>query len=1219
MKRLSFAFLAIAVFAMSSMAFAGWSLPTNLGAPLNSEDHETGVFVSNDGTFMLLAGDLPGCLGVTDIYISYNSGSGWGPPIHLGPEVNTSAKENEPYLNADETVLYFVSERSGGMGGADVWAISWDNGPVGQAVNLGPAVNSCYGEYTVAISPDGSELWFSSTRPEGLGGADMYVSHLQAGFWQPAENIGTPLNSPADDGGMAFTADGSTLVLVRHDAGGFGSYDLMIAEKLDGVWQAPVNMGCGVNSELVDWSPHITADGSQVYYTPYGLGGGLGESDIWVTNHIPGEPTCGKILVVHPSSLSFGGFVGSTATQSGVLALTSKGGMPIDFAISDDAAWLTVVPVSGTTPTQLDVTVDPSGLAAGEHAGIILITSPDPEVMPIEVSVVLSLQEPSVCTGWQQGYPLGYPINSPGNETKPFWTDNDQTLYFASADRPEGLGNYDIYVSRWDGNGWSTPENLGPAINSAYHDDNPQVSADGNRMVFISRRDGYSHVWMSEKVNGVWQQAVKLGPEVNTSNNEWTVGINPAGDEIIYSSARSGGYGAADMYLSHWVNGAWTQGVLLPQPFNSNRDDGAVCYSKDNSLIYFVSWRDGGYGGHDLYVSENLGNGQFGIPQNLGCGVNTPDHETYPAIGADNRRLIYAGLGLPGAGGSDLYMSYFDTTTVGADEIYVFPPVIQFSAIENGANPAPKSLTISAAQGSTHDFSISISQPWLTVDPLTGNTPALVTLSADITGLAEGYYRDTLWVNSTSATNVPKAIPVVLVVSDDGTTPTESEDTVRVAQVMSGPGQNVEVVVELYSRVNVQGYTLPLHFDTDALYLNSVTFDGTASAELDPPLANINNETGTVLFGGICMGAPYIAAGESILAKLNFTISENAADGSYPILTEFIPPAGSYTFVMNGYDTQPVFKPGSVTVSSAYKGDADGNGIISISDAVGLINIIFGGQQLPMDAYRLDANCSNNVNITDCVYLVNYIFAGGSAPCNLFSISKRVIRDEAVDFTMRVASTSDGTVNVVVESDANQGLAATQLSVKFDSAILELVSFEPAQDLTGMEFFHSESASELKLGLIDMDGRATLPAGKVAQYVVEFHAREDFDAARAIQLDGVVASSLSGFDLATSYKVQSVGRGLPKEFNLGTNYPNPFNPTTVIEFGIPKSERVTLEVFNVLGQRVKTLATKEYQAGFYRVTWDGTDNTGTPVASGVYFYRLQAGQFTESKTMMLLK
>ena len=92
------------------------------------------------------------------------------------------------------------------------------------------------------------------------------------------------------------------------------------------------------------------------------------------------------------------------------------------------------------------------------------------------------------------------------------------------------------------------------------------------------------------------------------------------------------------------------------------------------------------------------------------------------------------------------------------------------------------------------------------------------------------------------------------------------------------------------------------------------------------------------------------------------------------------------------------------------------------------------------------------------------------------------------------------------------------------------------------------------------------------------------------------------------------GGGIPAAFVLSQNYPNPFNPATTIRYGLPHASHVTLVVFNTLGQQVASLVSEEQQAGFHEVRFE---NPG--IASGVYFYRIQAGDFVATRKLLMLK
>ncbi|UCF20293.1 MAG: T9SS type A sorting domain-containing protein [Gemmatimonadota bacterium] len=89
---------------------------------------------------------------------------------------------------------------------------------------------------------------------------------------------------------------------------------------------------------------------------------------------------------------------------------------------------------------------------------------------------------------------------------------------------------------------------------------------------------------------------------------------------------------------------------------------------------------------------------------------------------------------------------------------------------------------------------------------------------------------------------------------------------------------------------------------------------------------------------------------------------------------------------------------------------------------------------------------------------------------------------------------------------------------------------------------------------------------------------------------------------------------IPRNISLFSDYPNPFNPSTTIEFNLPKTSKVTLKIFNILGEEVTTLVSEKLSTGSYIYEWDASN-----LASGVYLYRLEAEGFVETKKMMLMK
>jgi hypothetical protein len=107
------------------------------------------------------------------------------------------------------------------------------------------------------------------------------------------------------------------------------------------------------------------------------------------------------------------------------------------------------------------------------------------------------------------------------------------------------------------------------------------------------------------------------------------------------------------------------------------------------------------------------------------------------------------------------------------------------------------------------------------------------------------------------------------------------------------------------------------------------------------------------------------------------------------------------------------------------------------------------------------------------------------------------------------------------------------------------------------------------------------------------------------------------FDISTDVNAEE--EILPQSFALHQNYPNPFNPTTTIAFSLVQAGEVSLEVFNTLGQKVKTLFAGRLPKGRHTVEWDATNHRGEKVASGVYFYRLASAEKSHTRKMVLLK
>jgi outer membrane protein OmpA-like peptidoglycan-associated protein len=197
-----------------------WSKATNLGAPVNTDDHNATVGLAPDGQRMLVyAGTNGGDLLETGL-----RGSTWDKPHRLNSRINTNAHETSASYSPDGRYLYFVSDREGGAGGSDIYKVDLEgkNTPV----NLGSAINTAYGEEGAFMSPDGKTLYFSSEGHNSMGGYDIFKSVFENGKWSTPENLGWPINTPDDDVFFVASASGRHGYYSSERPGGLGAKDI---------------------------------------------------------------------------------------------------------------------------------------------------------------------------------------------------------------------------------------------------------------------------------------------------------------------------------------------------------------------------------------------------------------------------------------------------------------------------------------------------------------------------------------------------------------------------------------------------------------------------------------------------------------------------------------------------------------------------------------------------------------------------------------------------------------------------------------------------------------------------------------------------------------------------------------------------------------------------------------------------------------------------------
>ncbi|MBN2348532.1 MAG: PD40 domain-containing protein [Bacteroidales bacterium] len=199
-------------FFISRHTKSGWDTLKSAGFPLNTPDNEGAQSISADGRIMVFtACNRDDGVGRCDLYYSVREGSRWSLPRNMGFPVNTKFKETQPSLSADGRTLYFSSDRPGGNGQLDLWVSKQnENGIWSTPENLGDKINSSGNEMSPFIHQDNQTLYFSSDELPGMGGYDIFLSRKDStGSWGKPENIGYPINTYKDEFGLIVNSAGT--------------------------------------------------------------------------------------------------------------------------------------------------------------------------------------------------------------------------------------------------------------------------------------------------------------------------------------------------------------------------------------------------------------------------------------------------------------------------------------------------------------------------------------------------------------------------------------------------------------------------------------------------------------------------------------------------------------------------------------------------------------------------------------------------------------------------------------------------------------------------------------------------------------------------------------------------------------------------------------------------------------------------------------------------
>lgn len=243
-----------------------------LEGDINTDFSEFAPLIAPDGQTLIFSSDrssdayaIKSRTNYDDVYVSRRQGSGWTDAQKIGASINVSGNEVATSLSADGNTLFLYYE----SGGGDIYMSTKENGEWTKPVALNSFINHPkYRETAASISPDGQYLYFSSNRPGGKGGFDLYVSKKGAdGQWGRPSNLGSAVNTRFDEISPFIHSDGTTLYFASNGHDTLGDHDLFRTTQENGRWTTPENLGYPVNTSAYEGFLVLSSDGKRGFFT----------------------------------------------------------------------------------------------------------------------------------------------------------------------------------------------------------------------------------------------------------------------------------------------------------------------------------------------------------------------------------------------------------------------------------------------------------------------------------------------------------------------------------------------------------------------------------------------------------------------------------------------------------------------------------------------------------------------------------------------------------------------------------------------------------------------------------------------------------------------------------------------------------------------------------------------------------------------------------------
>jgi len=358
-----------------------------------------------------------------------------------------------------------------------------------------------------------------------------------------------------------------------------------------------------------------------------------------------------------------------------------------------------------------------------------------------------------------------------------------------------------------------------------------------------------------------------------------------------------------------------------------------------------------------------------------------------------------------------------------------------------------------------------------------------------------------------------------------------------------------------------------------------------------------DQEPDDVLTFGLMDPAPNGASIVDSTGLFSWTPTSSQADSTYMVTV----------YVTDGIDTVESVSNITVQQTPLMYGDVSQNGTVDQFDAALVLQHTVGNRTLTGDSLTVaDVSGNGEVSPLDASYILQYS-VGLIDEFPVEGMAKAAVATGSISWNTQRAAKSDAMLVSMDLGKETRNVTAVKMDLYYDASQVTVSDFASVLPEDWMVYKNTDEDGVVKVA---MAGTTPIEAGKLASFKVAFADKKaNADFSGDITLNESVSRSLDGLSV----------KNLPSEYALNQNYPNPFNPTTTIEYQLPEETQVNISVYNMVGQKVKTLMDKTVDAGYHEVQWDATNDNGVKVSAGVYFYRITTQDFSKTHKMVLIK